>query len=189
VSSDEEAGAVTAQSPKGGTVVIEGSTVRINVSKGPKPVAVPSVVGLLYDQAASQLQGAGFAVARRDVEDNQPKDVVVDQDPNGNSLASKGSTVTLTVSKGPATAAVPDVTSSDEATARSTLEASGFKVKVVDQDTDDPTLEGIVISQDPTGGAQAKPGVKVTIFVGRFVAPPPATTTGETTDTVPTTVP
>jgi beta-lactam-binding protein with PASTA domain len=185
VSSDQEAGTVTAQSPKGGTVVIENSTVRINVSKGPKPVAVPSVVGLLYDQAASQLQGAGFAVARRDVEDDQPKDVVIDQDPNGNSLASKGSTVTLTVSKGPSTAAVPDVTSSDEATARSTLEASGFKVKVVDQDTDDPTLEGIVISQDPTGGSQAKPGAKVTIFVGHFVEPPPATTT----DTVPTPVP
>jgi beta-lactam-binding protein with PASTA domain/predicted Ser/Thr protein kinase len=101
VSSDEDPGMVTAQAPKGGTVVIEGSTVRINVSKGPKPVAVPSVVGLLYDQAASQLQGAGFAVARRDVDNDQPKDVVVGQDPNGNSLAAKGSTVTLTVSKGP----------------------------------------------------------------------------------------
>ena len=53
----------------------------------------------------------------------------------------------------------------------------------------DPLFTGIVISQDPTGGAQAKPGAKVTIFVGRFVAPPPATTTGATTDTVPTTVP
>ncbi len=183
VSSDEDPGMVTAQAPKGGTVVIEGSTVRINVSKGPKPVAVPSVVGLLYDQAASQLQGAGFAVARRDVDNDQPKDVVVGQDPNGNSLAAKGSTVTLTVSKGPTTTSIPDVTSSDEATARSTLEASGFKVKVVDQDTDDPTLEGIVISQEPTGASQAKPGATVTIFVGRFVQPPPATET----ETVPTT--
>ena len=183
VSSDEDPGMVTAQAPRGGTVVIEGSTVRINVSKGPRPVAVPSVVGLLYDQAASQLQGAGFAVARRDVDDDQPKDVVIDQDPNGNSLAAKGSTVTLTVSKGPTTTSIPDVTSSDEATARSTLEASGFKVKVVDQDTDDPTLEGIVISQEPTGASQAKPGATVTIFVGRFVEPPPATET----ETVPTT--
>ena len=183
VSSEDEAGTVTAQSPKAGVVVIEGSTVRINVSKGPKPVAVPSVVGLLYDQAASQLQGAGFAVARRDAENDQPKDVVIDQDPNGNSLASKGSTVTLTVSKGPSTAAVPDVTSSDEATARSTLEASGLKVKVVDQDTDDPTLEGIVISQEPVGGSQVKPGAKVTIFVGRYVAPPPATDTTTTSAT------
>ena len=170
VSSDQDPGMVTAQAPRGGTVVIEGSTVRINVSKGPRPVAVPSVVGLLYDQAASQLQGAGFAVARRDVDDDQPKDVVVDQDPNGNSLAAKGSTVTLTVSKGPTTTSIPDVTSSDEATARSTLEASGFKVKVVDQDTDDPTLEGIVISQEPTGASQAKPGATVTIVVGRFVS-------------------
>ena len=35
---------------------------RINVSKGPKPVTVPNVVGLPYDQAASELQRAGFGV-------------------------------------------------------------------------------------------------------------------------------
>jgi eukaryotic-like serine/threonine-protein kinase len=188
VPSDRGAGTVTAQDPRSGTVIVEGSTVRINVSTGPKPVAVPSVVGLLYDQAASQLQGAGFAVARRDVDNDQPKDVVVGQDPNGNSLASKGSTVTLTVSKGPATTAVPDVTSSDEANARATLEASGFEVKVVDQDTDDPTLEGIVITQQPPGGTQRKPGARVTIVVGRFVAPPTATDTVPT-DTTPIPIP
>jgi serine/threonine-protein kinase len=114
--------------------------------------------------------------------------VVIGQDPNGNSLSAKGSTVTLTVSKGPATTAVPDVTSSDEANARATLEASGFKVKVVDQDTDDPTLEGIVITQQPPGGTQRKPGATVTIVVGRFVAPPPATDTVPT-DTTPTPIP
>jgi beta-lactam-binding protein with PASTA domain len=185
VPSDQDAGAVTAQDPRGGIVVVEGSTVRINVSTGPKPVAVPSVVGLLYDQAASQLQGAGFAVARRDVDNDQPKDVVIAQEPNGNSLAAKGSTVTLTVSKGPATTAVPDVTSADEGTARSTLEASGFKVRVVDQDTDDPTLDGIVISQEPSGNTQRKPGATVTIFVGRFVEPPPTETETETVPITP----
>ena len=67
---------------------------------------------------------------------------------------------------------------------RSSLEASGFKVLVVDQDSDDPTLDGIVISQEPPGSTLRKPGSTVTIFVGRFVEPPP---TGTETETVPIT--
>ena len=37
------------------------------------------------------------------------------------------------------------------------------------QDTNDPGQDGIVLSQDPAGGAQAKPGSTVTIVVGRLV--------------------
>ena len=168
VNSDEKPGIVTSQQPAGGTTVVEGTRVRINVSKGPKPVTVPSVIGLPYEQAATQLQAAGFAVSRVDVQSEQAAGIVVDQDPNGNSTASKGSTVTLSVSTGPATLAVPDVTTQDVATAQATLEAAGFRVRVVLGDTDDPSLDSLVISQDPAGGAQAKPDSLVTLFVGRF---------------------
>jgi eukaryotic-like serine/threonine-protein kinase len=168
VNSDAPVGTVTAQKPAGGTVVVEGTPVQINVSKGPKPVTVPSVIGVPYEQAATQLQAAGFAVSRVDVASEQAAGIVVDQDPNGGSTASKGSTVTLSVSKGPATLAVPDVTTQDVATAQATLEAAGFRVRVVLEDTDDPSLDSLVISQDPAGGAQAKPDSLVTLFVGRF---------------------
>ena len=181
VNSEQAAGTITAQSPRAGTVLVSGSTVRINVSKGPKPLAVPSVIGLLYETAASQLQGAGFAVGRRDVDSDQAKGIVVDQDPNGNSLATKGATVTLSVSKGPPTTPVPDITSQDLDTARATLRASGFKVVVVRQDTDDPALQDVVISQDPPGDSQQEPGVEITLFVGRYTAPPPATVPPDTT--------
>ena len=46
VNSDRQSGIVTAQNPRPGVVLVAGSSVRINVSKGPKPVAVPNVVGL-----------------------------------------------------------------------------------------------------------------------------------------------
>jgi beta-lactam-binding protein with PASTA domain len=39
---------------------------------------------------------------------------------------------------------------------------------VVLEDTDQATDDGIVISQDPAGGAQAAPNSVVTLFVGRF---------------------
>jgi eukaryotic-like serine/threonine-protein kinase len=170
VNSDRDVGTVTAQNPGAGTVVVEGTQVRINVSRGPKPVTVPNVVGLPYDQAASELQRNGFSVSRIDEESDQAAGIVTRQTPSGGSEGSKGSTVTVTVSKGPSTSAVPDVTTQDFAIAQTTLEAAGFRTRVVFEDTDDPTFDGIVISQDPVGGTQAKPNALITLFVGRFVS-------------------
>src|SRR4029077_4336460 len=97
VASDKDAGTVTAQDPAAGTSVVEGATVRVNYSTGPKQVAVPPVVGLDYSTALQQLQAAGFAVGRTDVESDQPAGVVVSQVPSGSSLTTKGSTVNLSV--------------------------------------------------------------------------------------------
>jgi len=170
VNSDRDEGTVTAQSPGAGTVVVEGTQVRINVSRGPKPVTVPNVVGLPYDQAASELQRAGFAPSKIEQDSDQAAGIVISQTPSGGSEGSKGSTVTVTVSKGPSTSAVPDVTTQDFAIAQTTLEAAGFRTRVVFEDTDDPTFDGIVVSQDPVGGTQAKPNALITLFVGRFVS-------------------
>ena len=179
INSPKDTNTVIAVAPGEGAVVGWNTKVRVNVSKGPKPVVVPSsLVGQPFANAQSALFGAGFAVKRKDVESNEPKDTVVGVDPPSGSAVAPGSTVTLSVSKGPKTAAVPDVTSYGETDARSALESAGFKVKVVDNPTTDPTLDGVVISQDPPGDAQVKPGSKVTIVVGRLAqAPPPPTDT------------
>jgi serine/threonine-protein kinase len=173
VFSKETGNTVIAQFPLPDTKVDKGSTVQINVSKGLQPLTVPSVVGQLYDSAAGTLQGQGFAVARKDVDSSQPKDVVIDQKPSGGAGLARGGTVTLYVSKGPKESTIPDVTSYDEAAARQALEQSGFSVDVQDQDTTDPAQDGIVLSQDPPGNTKAKPGTTVTIIVGRLLPPSP----------------
>ena len=170
---------MTGQQPPAGTVVVEGTQVRINVSRGPKPVTVPNVIGLPYEQAASELQRAGFGVARVDVDSELAKGIVVDQDPNGGTNSSNGSTVTLSVSRGPVTTSVPDVTNQDVSIARTTLESAGFRVREVIEDTDDPTLDGVVLAQDPINGTQAQPNSVVTLFVGRFIDPSTETTPTE----------
>ncbi len=180
VPSDQPTGTVIAQDPRAGTVVVEGSRVRINVSKGPKQVFLPSVVGLSYDQASAQLQTAGFAVRRVDVQSDQPANTIIEQTPAGNTLVGVNASVTLKVSKGPATQTVPDVINLDSATAQATLETAGFKVKIVFTDTTDQTQDDHVVTQTPAGNTEAKPGAKVTITVGRFVAPPTDTTTTPT---------
>ncbi|HUK93707.1 MAG TPA: Stk1 family PASTA domain-containing Ser/Thr kinase [Gaiellaceae bacterium] len=169
VHSGKPAGTVTGQDPGAGTMVVQGSRVRINVSSGPTPVSVPYVVGQSFASASSVLQGAGFGVKRVNVDSNQPKDTVVSQDPTNS--AAPGATITLTVSKGPPATTVPDVTNNDVDSATATLQAAGFKVSVQTQDVTDPGLDGIVLSQKPTGDTMAPKGSTVTITVGNFAVP------------------
>jgi serine/threonine-protein kinase len=86
------------------------------------------------------------------------------------------------VSKGPKTSTVPDVTSTDLGSAEQTLQASGFKAKVVYQDVSDPNEDGIVLDENPPGGTQAKPKTEITLTVGRAVS-----SGGTTTATTPAT--
>jgi eukaryotic-like serine/threonine-protein kinase len=182
VNSAEDEGTVVAQQPEAGAVVVEGTQVRINVSKGPRPINVPSVEGATYEEASAELRRAGFEVSRVDVANSDfAAGIVVDQDPAGGSEAARGSTVTLSVSRGPTTSAVPDVTNQEATVAVATLENAGFRTREVVEDTDDPAQDGIVIAQDPIGSTQANRNTIVTLFVGRFTG---ATT--EEVETVPT---
>jgi serine/threonine-protein kinase len=184
VPSAKPAGTVLAQDPPAETKVETGTLVHLNISKGPQPVAVPDVRGQTIDQASSQLQALGFQVALTTVESDQPANTVIDQAPPGGQSAGKGSVVSLTVSKGPKSSTVPDVTSTDIGSATSTLAASGFKWKIERQDVSDPNLDGTVLTQSPNGGEQAKPGTVVVLTVGHLNQTPTTTNT-TTTTTIP----
>ena len=171
VDSDKPQGQVISQSPKAGASVAEGTSIKLNVSKGPTPVAVPNVVGSTYETASSILQAKGFAVRRTDVKSDQPKDTVIGMTPTAGTLQPPGATINLTVSKGPTTSMVPDVTTLSQNDAQAQLKASGFGVHIVTQPVTDPSQDGIVQTQDPPGGTQAAPGKVVTIAVGKFGAP------------------
>jgi serine/threonine-protein kinase len=180
VPSSKDAGIVTAQDPPAGTKLPEGSKVRINVSKGPTPVSVPNVVGQPIASASSILQGLQFKVTTNYVDSTDPANTVIDQSPAAGQSAPKGSAVTLTVSKGPTTSTVPDVTSLDAGSAQQTLSDAGFRPRITYRDVVDPSQEGIVLEQSPGGGTEAKPGSNVTIAIGRY------TGGGTTTDAIPT---
>src|SRR6266545_4072210 len=181
--SSEPEGTVTAQDPAPDTRVVKGTKVRINVSQGLAPIGVPSVVGQPLHQAIAVLEGAGFKVGPpRYLDSEQTKDTVIGQDPSGNSSAPRGATVTVTVSRGPKTTTVPDVTGEDAETAKVRLRGAGFKVRIVPFETSDPNLDGQVISQSPDAGTEAAPKSTVTITVGKYVAPPTTSTT-QTTST------
>jgi eukaryotic-like serine/threonine-protein kinase len=166
--SDKPPSTVIAQSPRPGEQLEVGKRVQLTVSKGVEPVEVPYVIGLAYEDAASTLEAAGFRVRRRFVDSEQPRGAVTDQAPPPNSFVTPGSTVTLSVSKGPTQSTVPDVESQDEETARANLEGSGFKVEVVREPTIDPGMSGFVLRQEPAAGTRAPKGSTVTIYVGEL---------------------
>jgi eukaryotic-like serine/threonine-protein kinase len=191
VYSEKPVGVVTGQSPGAGTRLAEGETVFINVSRGIKQVAVPSVVGESLDTAVAAIENAGFVAGSPVFENSdRPENTVIATDPAGGSLQRPGTTIVLTVSRGPAQVSVPDVEGLDVATARATLRGEGFRVSVVRADTDLIEEDGIVLAQSPAGGVDADPESTVTLTVGRFVEPPPEETfpteTTETTETTPT---
>jgi eukaryotic-like serine/threonine-protein kinase len=187
IHSDKPIGKVIGQFPKARAKVVQGTIVRLNVSQAPAPVAVPLVIGKPFVQASSELQAAGFAVARNDVDSDKPKDTVLGESPTASTLQPKASTITLSVSKGPQTRDVPDVTSTRERTAVAELAASGFRAHVQMVDTAERAEDGIVLDQNPPGGKPARPGTKVTIVVGHYKAPPTTTTAPPPTKTAPTT--
>ena len=115
-------------------------------------------------------RGPACGRASRTSPRSSPEGTVIAQSPRAGTTAKRSSRVALKVSTGPSApqqAAVPDVVGEDEATARSDLESAGFQVQVVEQETADPSQDGIVIDQDPAGGTQAPQGATVTIVVGR----------------------
>jgi serine/threonine-protein kinase len=170
--SDKPQGQVISQSPTAGASVKQGTVVKLKVSKGPKPVAIPNVIGSTFESANSTLLGLGFAVRRETVKSDAPKDTVVNTTPGVGTLQPPGTTITLQVSKGPTTSTVPDVTTLSQTDAQATLKASGFGVKIVSQPVTDQSQDGVVQTQDPPGGSLQPPGTIVTIAVGTFGGTP-----------------
>ena len=175
VPSTQPKGAVVAQSPKAGEKAPKGSKVQINVSKGAAggtttaqsaKVTVPDVVALEQAAAEQKLRNAGFKVDVRTVPSTEPQGTVVAQFPAAGDAAKRGGTIRINVSRGDGRKAVPDVVGLEEAPARQKLENAGFTVAVLDQDTSDPTEDGVVLDQNPPAGDRRKPGAEITIFVG-----------------------
>ena len=167
-SPDAPEGEVTKQNPRPGEQAEKGSTVTLTVSKGQELALVPDVLQQTRQSAESELRSAGFVPEAVLVDSDSPKGLVVAQDPDPGNEIPKGETVQISVSKGPQTSTVPDVLDQDQASAESELDAAGFKVRVVKQDTLDPTQDGVVTDQSPAPGLEAQPGSRVTIVVGRF---------------------
>jgi beta-lactam-binding protein with PASTA domain/tRNA A-37 threonylcarbamoyl transferase component Bud32 len=169
-------GRATRTSPSGGQQIERGSNVTLFISSGPAQVTVPNVTGQNEASATSELSNVGLKADVSEEESDQDPGTVLRQSPSAGSKVDKGATVALVVAKAPTRVEVPNVVGEDQGSASSALSAAGLTVVTDTQDVSDQAQDGIVLDQDPGAGTRAQKGSRVTIVVGRFVAPPTPTT-------------
>ena len=188
---------VVSQKPGAGTTLAKGTVVTLNVSKGPKAVPIPDVVGQGEAAAINTVKAQGFVPDVARVPSDQPPGQVVAQHPVAGTKSAPGSGVRLNVavepkarSKGstsapkvsqpgstttgssaPATVivTVPDLTGKKLLAARKLIRRAGLVTEFKRVPNDLP--KGTVVSQSPKPGTTAKRGAHVLVNVSLGPAP------------------
>lgn len=99
-SDDVEENRVAQQDIAAGTTAYKGDTITFHLSKGPETASVPNVQGLDFETARDRLEAAGFTVSLQWRDDSAAVNTVIRQSVTG--TAKLGTTITLTISNGPA---------------------------------------------------------------------------------------
>ena len=116
---------------------------------------VPAVVGLPFDDAVAALEKAGFHGVKGETRYHRTvaKDAILQQDPPAGSLQKRGIDITLAVSGGQRSAAVPDVVGMSQQQARLAIENAGFQFgPPTERASDQP--RGAVTGSDPAAGGE-----------------------------------
>jgi beta-lactam-binding protein with PASTA domain len=133
------------------------------VSKGPPPRPVPKdLVGLDVEKATAELVSGGFAVKIGErFSDTVPIGVVMGANPKPGAKAPYGSTVTITVSKGPQTFPCPNFVGLSLADARTLAASVGLRVAALPV----PGATGTTVaSQVPKAGDTVRAGATITLY-------------------------
>ncbi len=134
-------------------------------SSGGGTVAVPSVAGQSEAAASATLRRAGLIpVPALTANASVPSGVVIGETPPAGSLVGRGTRVTIAVSTGPGSSALPNVVGLTAAQATAKLKQAGFKPTSETQSST-TVSSGQVISTDPTAGTELQAGSPVTVIV------------------------
>lgn len=133
---------------------------------------VPPVVGMKVEDAESLLKERGLSVKiSRQNHKSVPRDQVISQEPEANSVVKRTRTVVLLVSKGPDLVELPDVTEISYDDARLMLISTEFQVEAPEY-IHHPTIdEGKVVEQEPRGKTDAPRGSRVKLKVSKGPQP------------------
>lgn len=127
---------------------------------------VPAVAGMTYDKAVATLKHNQLKAERVDETNaNVAADHVISAVPGRGTIITKGETITLHVSSGAETTAVPDVSTLSVDDATKALEDAGFTAGEVDKQDSPDILKGIVMKSDPAAGTQQREGDVIDLVV------------------------
>jgi eukaryotic-like serine/threonine-protein kinase len=163
-----EPGLVIRSEPGGGNTATKGSTVTLAVSRGPKLVKVPVLVGAKREVAVQRIRGQGLEPSVSEEESSEPRGEVIRQAPDAGSKVEPGSTVSIVVSSGEEEQSkAPNVIGKERREAVEAIRAAGLTPAVKEEETEVPGQVGRVIDQFPPPGKELEPGSTVTITVGK----------------------
>lgn len=143
-----------------GAEMPKGSAIGLVVSAGPKPRTIPDIAGKSIAEVTPQLEALGLKVNRVDeYSDTVAETMVISSSPAAGQTAAKGSSVTVTVSKGKKPVTIPaSIVGKTVADASAQLTALGLTVSGV---TGNPTKN--VTGSTPAVGTQVKAGSAVAL--------------------------
>lgn len=170
-----ESGVVVRTVPTAGTTLEHGKTITIFVSTGPPPRALPELAGLTVAAATDALTELGLVIIVSDPAFDEVvlPDVIVSWSvPAAPTLiagatVTKGTTVQVIPSAGPAPRAVPDLTNLTIADATAALQALGLVYAQVADEFSNTVPVGAVIRQDLPPGSEIARGATVTVAVSK----------------------
>lgn len=161
------AGAVISQDPAAFSFVEVGTSVDLEVSRGPVQVPVPDVEGKPLADAKADIVAADLTVGDVLGEFNTIvlAGNVISQDPIGGESVDVGSAVDLVVSLGPRPVLVPGVVELSQTEAEAAIVDAGLTVGSVFTEFSDTVPPEHVIRQDPEGGEVVDEGSSVGLVV------------------------
>ncbi|WP_369388709.1 Stk1 family PASTA domain-containing Ser/Thr kinase [Streptomyces sp. CG1] len=130
---------------------------------------VPPLLSKTEAQARDRLKAAGLDVGqvKREYNDTVKRGTVIGTDPAPGARIRDHDSVTLTVSLGPDTVNVPDVTGRTLAEARSRLQADGLEPGMVTQEFSEDVDQGKVIGTTPQAGTRRHAGSAIALTVSK----------------------
>lgn len=132
-------------------------------------INAPNLKGLYYSQVIADPQYSNVVIAEGEYVYNETVDAgkIISQEPEANRKIDPGSTITVTISRGNRTFALPDYVNSDARQAKIELDRFGVQCVEAAPEYNDEIENGFVIRTDPAAGTMLTEGDTVTITVSR----------------------
>jgi beta-lactam-binding protein with PASTA domain/predicted Ser/Thr protein kinase len=168
-------GRVLDQDPIAGTVLNEGATVTLTVSRAPTTVPVPNLIGMTVEEATAALTDVGLTLGTPTTapSDTVEADHIISQSPPADEEVPKNTPVDVVVSSGPETVEVPNVTCLPFGAAVAKLNQFSLNgvpggPTTTNQLCPNPNR---VALQDPPAGTEVQSGSDVQLFTGESSSP------------------
>lgn len=164
-------GEVAEQSVEEGTKIKKKNDIEVVISKGPKDIKVPELVGKYAIEATVILAEMGLEPGEVTEEFNTsvPSGEIISQDPEAGTPANKDDKVDYVVSKGAKATytTMPKLVGLDLESAKAKIAGIGLEIGQITEDYSDEVSKGLVMKQSVMSGQEVEVGSSIWMTVSK----------------------